>query len=353
MIKMKWRVKSGAIFSIFSTVPRAILVLIGVLLFQNCAAPVTASDSSSATTSSTAIQVTSYPSNQVVALGQSLSVSISAYSASGLGLSYQWYKNGAILSGFTGNTLSITSATSSDEATYYVQISDGITATTSGSFYIQVGSTSSTIAISTGPASQSVAPGALTRFEVIASTTTGTLTYQWLKNGVAISGQTGRELYIYSTTSSDAGYYAVDLSNGSTTVRSSTVLLTVAATAASCSALGGSLYGGHCYIVNRTATTWAAAQSTCKSSGGNLAIVNNGSENYYIYSITQTAVWMGANDNATEGSFVWADGTAMSFSAFAAGEPNGGTSENCIQMTPTGYWNDLSCSESRAFVCEI
>lgn len=350
MIKMKWRTKLVASFSMMTI---AGIGLLGVLSFQNCAAPVTASDTASASSSSTAIQITSYPSNQMVALGQSISISISAYSTNGSPLSYQWYKNGSLLNGSTSNTLAIASATANDNASYYVSVSDGTNLASSGSFFIQVGSTSSTISISSGPSSQSVAPGTLTRFEVVANTTIGTLTYQWLKNGVALSGQTASDLYIYNTSASDAGYYAVDISNGSTTIRSSTVLLTVAATTASCSAVGGSMYDGHCYIVNGTATTWANAQSICKSSGGNLAIVNNASENYYIYSITQLAVWLGATDVATEGSFVWVNGTAVTFSAFAAGEPNGGTAENCVQMTPTGYWNDLACNATRAFVCEI
>ena len=161
-------------------------------------------------------------------------------------------------------------------------------------------------------------------------------------------------MYITSTASGDGGYYAVVVSDGTTSVKSATVLLTVTVTTASCAAIGGSLYNSHCYIVNRTASTWAAAESTCISAGGHLATITSTAENYFIYSITQTSVWIGASDSISEGSFVWRDGTAVSFSAWASGEPNASsTDEDCAEMTPYGYWNDLSCSATRSFVCEI
>lgn len=326
------------------------------ILFQNCSAPLASDNStlSSSSVSSTSIQVASYPSSQQIALGQALTMSVSAYSTTGATLSYQWYKGGLLISGATASSYYVASATASDAATYYVRISDGTNTVTTGSFSIQIGTSASTISIASGPVAQTVAPGTITRFEVIASDSLGAaLSYQWLKNGTAISGQNGSEMYIQSTTSADAGYYSAVVSNGTTTVRTNTVLLTVVATSASCANLGGTLYANHCYIVNRSAQTWANAQATCKSAGGNLATITTAAENYFVYTLTQTAVWLGASDTASEGNFVLVDGTAMSFSAWSSGEPNGGTSENCVQMTPTGYWNDLSCTEARAFVCEI
>lgn len=331
------------------------LAMTGLLAFQNCSAPMTTYDEldSYSTGSTNAIQVLSYPVGTQIALGQSASFTVSAYSSLGLTLSYQWYKDGVLLSGATSNTLYLSSALATDTATYYLRISDGTNATVAPSFYLQVGTTTSALSITSSPSSQTVGVGSTTRFEVIATSSTGTLTYQWLKNGVSISGQTGSELYLTSTASGDSGYYAVLVSDGTNTVKSATALLTVTVTSASCAAIGGSLYNSHCYVVNRTASTWETAQATCKNSGGTLAIITSSTENYYIYTLTQTSVWIGANDKTSEGSFIWDDNTALSFSAWGAGEPNGGTSENCVEMTPYGYWNDAACSTTRSFVCEI
>jgi hypothetical protein len=55
------------------------------------------------------------------------------------------------------------------------------------------------------------------------------------------------------------------------------------------------------------------------------------------------------------GSFRWVTGlevdTALTFTAWNAGEPNGGTSENCIHGTPVS-WNDLSCSALSGYYAE-
>ncbi len=35
-----------------------------------------------------------------------------------------------------------------------------------------------------------------------------------------------------------------------------------------------------------------------------------------------------------------------------AGEPNGGTAENCAQIWDAGGWNDAGCGNTCKFVCE-
>lgn len=56
------------------------------------------------------------------------------------------------------------------------------------------------------------------------------------------------------------------------------------------------------------------------------------------------------SDLAQEGTYVWANSgdTATNFTAWAAGEPNGGTSEDCVHLI--GYygfrWNDNDCNQA-------
>lgn len=62
----------------------------------------------------------------------------------------------------------------------------------------------------------------------------------------------------------------------------------------------------------------------------------------------------GLNDVATEGTFVWTDGTAPAVAPWNVGEPNdAGGNEDCVEMTTAAdTWNDIPCTEPRAFVCE-
>jgi hypothetical protein len=62
----------------------------------------------------------------------------------------------------------------------------------------------STVAITTQPTDQSVPVGTTATFSVVA-TSTGTLSYQWLKNGVAIAGATAASYTTPVTTASDDG----------------------------------------------------------------------------------------------------------------------------------------------------
>jgi hypothetical protein len=56
-------------------------------------------------------------------------------------------------------------------------------------------------------------------------------------------------------------------------------------------------------------------------------------------------VWIGLDDIEEEGTFLWADGSAPSYVAWAAGQPNdaGGT-QDCVRMLGDGTWNDSDCA---------
>jgi beta-galactosidase len=89
------------------------------------------------------------------------------------------------------------------------------------------GSTVAAPSITTQPASKTVAAGATATFSVVASGS-GTLSYQWRKNGTAISGATSASYTTPATTSSDSGaQFTVAVSNAGGTVVSSAATLTV------------------------------------------------------------------------------------------------------------------------------
>jgi alpha-tubulin suppressor-like RCC1 family protein len=80
--------------------------------------------------------------------------------------------------------------------------------------------------INTQPASLSVTTGTGASFTV-AATGEGTLTYQWRKNGAAITGATSATYSIATTTAGDAANYTVDVTNSWGTTTSATAALTV------------------------------------------------------------------------------------------------------------------------------
>src|SRR5436305_978809 len=85
--------------------------------------------------------------------------------------------------------------------------------------------------ITTQPANQTVTAGQMATFTVVAAGT-APLTYQWKKNGTAISGATSSSYTTPATTSSDNGsQFTVVASNTVGSVTSSAVTLTVSASA--------------------------------------------------------------------------------------------------------------------------
>src|SRR5215471_10432211 len=85
--------------------------------------------------------------------------------------------------------------------------------------------------ISTEPANQAVTVGQTATFTV-AATGTAPLTYQWQKNGAAVSGATSASYTTPVTTSADNGaQFVVVVSNSTGSVTSSASTLTVSASA--------------------------------------------------------------------------------------------------------------------------
>ena len=84
--------------------------------------------------------------------------------------------------------------------------------------------------ILTNPMGQSISGGGTATFTV-AATGIPAPTYQWLKNGTPISGQTGSSLTISNASANDATSYSVIVSNSVNVVTSSSASLTVANTA--------------------------------------------------------------------------------------------------------------------------
>ncbi len=112
-----------------------------------------------------------------------------------------------------------------------------------------------------------------------------------------------------------------------------------------------------CYLYVSDALNYFDAIAFCNSnSSGYLVTIDSSTENSYIYSMCGSYdCWIGYNDLASEGSFVWLHGDST-YTNYDSGEPNNAYSrEDCVQMRGSqisSTWNDNYCSDEQRFVCE-
>lgn len=106
---------------------------------------------------------------------------------------------------------------------------------------------------------------------------------------------------------------------------------------------------GHYYALT-SVCSWSAAESAAQAYGGHLATVRSAAENAWLVGTFVNGaecLWIGLNDQATEGAFDWASGEPVGYTNWNFGEPNGGTIENVVHLclpwgagTADSTWND-------------
>jgi len=123
--------------------------------------------------------------------------------------------------------------------------------------------------------------------------------------------------------------------------------------------------GAKCFKYMGGPSDWLAAQTSCLAMGGTLAKVESAAEQALVFGLigTQTTdpVWIGLQDFLQEGTFSWADGTALgSYTNWLSGQPdNAGGNQHCVVIIVSGnnagLWNDVRCggnSGNQPFICE-
>jgi alpha-tubulin suppressor-like RCC1 family protein len=127
-------------------------------------------------------------------------------------LTFQWKRNGTDIAGATNFSYTTPKLTLADHnAKFSVTISSGSNSLASSEATLTVYDVPT---ITTQPASQRVALGATATFSVAASGG-GTLSYQWLRNDVAVSGATSTSFTTAATVAADDGaVYSVVVING-------------------------------------------------------------------------------------------------------------------------------------------
>ncbi len=195
-----------------------------------------------------------------------------------------------------------------------------------------------------------------------------TYTYQWYKKGGLAEGYTNPVLPSSATTACplwDCGGCETwtckvtphDANPGPAAIASKKVGVK------QCKSCPGAVWQTHCYVTGSN-QSWGDANATCKGYGGTLVTIDGGAENGYIDGLCSGKCWIGLSDAASEGNFVWADGTPFgAYTNWRWQQPNDGGwfgSEDCVAMCEncgwggdSGQWQDDECSDAQNFVCEL
>jgi hypothetical protein len=128
--------------------------------------------------------------------------------------------------------------------------------------------------------------------------------------------------------------------------------------------------GTKIYYRSNGTYSWQAAYAHAQSIGGQMVSINNAQENALIKAGMDAnypagwRVWIGltddeayggseANNNPTNG-WVWTNGDGLTYTNWAAGEPNGLAGEDYAEMFATGMWNDNSnASFIQGYILEV
>ena len=152
--------------------------------------------------------ITTQPAAVTIGVGESATLAVVVRSA--VPVTYQWYRNGSAIDGATSSQVIVHGdSVSADE--YRVVISNRIGDVPSDTVVVRV--INRPVVITAQPQAQAIAIGQTAFFSVMAEGTTN-ITYQWLKNGVAISGATSRTFTTPILALVDDGaLYQVDVAN--------------------------------------------------------------------------------------------------------------------------------------------
>ncbi|GEM_PF-5192626 len=114
------------------------------------------------------------------------------------------------------------------------------------------------------------------------------------------------------------------------------------------------------WLVCQTAGPQATAAQACAGMDLRLAVLDSEERNAAAVAATLTltseVLWIGATDAETEGTWLWPDGSEVSWANWADYQPdNYDDGEHCAVIhwhgVTDGRWNDVSCDYWAGFVC--
>ncbi|KAG0695880.1 Macrophage mannose receptor 1 [Chionoecetes opilio] len=112
--------------------------------------------------------------------------------------------------------------------------------------------------------------------------------------------------------------------------------------------------GDYCYFFSSSEKSWVAARKECTNqhATSDLVSILTWGENDFVRSNQKAKGWLGLNKMDGDHGWLWSDGSDRTITNWENGEPSG--NENCVELyTQNGKWNDLSCSDLKAFSCKM
>jgi spore coat protein CotH len=115
--------------------------------------------------------------------------------------------------------------------------------------------------------------------------------------------------------------------------------------------------GGIKYSLCFETVTWEQARQACLLDGKELASLHSieAFENLSIAMMDRIGVemsWIGLNDRASEGSFVWSDGSPLDFENWGPESPKPwGEEQDCVVSAFFG-WMDVECEQEHGYICK-
>jgi hypothetical protein len=108
---------------------------------------------------------------------------------------------------------------------------------------------------------------------------------------------------------------------------------------------------GHWYRFTQANISGSDAQTACQSLGGYLACITSQAENACVLALAGSArPWIGLNDEATVGDYVWINGSPVTYMNWQPGQPDNPSTERWVKLNADGTWDDASMPSS--YVCQ-
>src|SRR5207249_1680306 len=150
------------------------------------------------------------PTNQIACPGDNVTLGTSVSGTGPFG--FQWAKDGIPLANQTNSSLALLNITASSSGTYSVQVSSACSSVTNfASLTVNVPTTGDALV------SQTNCRGDTVGFSTAAHGT-GPFSFQWVKDGTPLSGQTGSSLTLSNVAAASAGTYSVQVTGACNSV---------------------------------------------------------------------------------------------------------------------------------------
>ncbi|MFU7557529.1 lectin-like protein, partial [Roseiconus sp. JC912] len=94
---------------------------------------------------------------------------------------------------------------------------------------------------------------------------------------------------------------------------------------------------GSRFVLSDATASWSELRNSAIATGQDLASITSAQQNELLYETFGIGVWIGLTDETTEGTFVWSDGTPLSFTKWNGGTPSGG---DYTYITSNGEWRN-------------